>query len=75
MNHLTELQDLRASENCGIDQSGISKLSSLIKLDINKNNKITSVSHVAQLQVLHTNDIIDNLPQYRLYSIHDYYSF
>ena len=51
INHMTNLQILDASYNCGLDDNGIKDLN-LIELDVSDNPKITNVNHMTNLQIL-----------------------
>ena len=51
VNHLTKLQVLNASRNCGISDNGIKYLN-LIELKAYNNHKITDINHLTQLQKL-----------------------
>ena len=52
VNHMTNLQILDASWECGIDDNGIKNLN-LIKLNASDNPKITDVNHMTNLQILY----------------------
>lgn len=52
VNNLIYLQILIATNKCGIDNAGISKLRNLTKLSIRGNKKITNINHLTKLQML-----------------------
>ena len=51
VNHMTNLKDLDASGNCGIDNDGIKNINPE-KLNIEYNGKITDVKHMTNLKEL-----------------------
>jgi len=51
INHLTRLEGLVATGNCGIGDAGLSNLN-LLALDISDNPKVTNLNHMTKLRIL-----------------------
>jgi hypothetical protein len=51
VNHLHYLEDLDASWDCGISDDGL-KITSIKRLDVNGNPRVTNVNHMSELRIL-----------------------
>jgi hypothetical protein len=53
---LTRLEQLYANGGCGVNQTGLQNVTTLLKLDAGNNPKITSINHMTKLQRLDASD-------------------